>query len=146
MIALVVLLFVSLALMQTALVSISANMKNNVRNAAVSIAEDRMNEVRSYTWANIQSDPATTAITLASCQDEQECLCQTGQGCTGTGYDSDYPDEKDRSFRNITIPFGTRLVVTTMPNGFDKQVTIVVRGVYKDKCYSYVTSTIVGQQ
>jgi len=46
MIALVVLLIVSLALMQTALVSINSNMTNVLRDEAVSIAEMRMNEAR----------------------------------------------------------------------------------------------------
>ena len=44
MIALLVLLVVSLALMQTALVSINANMTNVLRDEAVNIAEMRMNE------------------------------------------------------------------------------------------------------
>ncbi len=48
MIALVVLLVVSLALMQTALVSIDANMTNILRDEAVGIAEMRMNEARNH--------------------------------------------------------------------------------------------------
>ena len=46
MIALVILLLVFLALMQTALVSINANMNNVFRDEAVSIAEQSMNEAR----------------------------------------------------------------------------------------------------
>ncbi len=53
MIALVVLLIVSLALMQTALVSIDANMKNVLRDEAVNIAEMRMNETRNIPFDNL---------------------------------------------------------------------------------------------
>jgi prepilin-type N-terminal cleavage/methylation domain-containing protein len=58
MIALVVLLLVFLALMQTALVSISYNMNNVLRDEAVSVADLRMNDARSQTLANLQSDAA----------------------------------------------------------------------------------------
>jgi hypothetical protein len=53
MIALVVLLIVSLALMQTALVSIDANMTNILRDEAVNIAEMRMNEARNTPFDNL---------------------------------------------------------------------------------------------
>ena len=53
MIALVVLLIVSLALMQTALVSINANMTNVLRDEAVNIAEMRMNEARNTPFDNL---------------------------------------------------------------------------------------------
>ncbi len=46
MIAFVVLLFVFLALMQTALVSIDSNMRNVLRDEAVRVAEERMNAHR----------------------------------------------------------------------------------------------------
>jgi type IV pilus assembly protein PilV len=53
MIALVVLLIVSLALMQTALVSINANMTNVLRDEAVNIAEMRMDEARNIPFDNL---------------------------------------------------------------------------------------------
>jgi type IV pilus assembly protein PilV len=53
MIALVVLLVVSLALMQTALVSINSNMTNVLRDEAVNIAEMRMNEARNTPFNNL---------------------------------------------------------------------------------------------
>lgn len=57
-IALTVLLIVLLALMQTALVSINANMINVLRDEAVSMAEERMSEAR-----NIPFDSLATGIT-----------------------------------------------------------------------------------
>lgn len=52
-IALTVLLIVFLALMQTALVSIDANMINVLRDEAVSIAEERMSEARNIPFDNL---------------------------------------------------------------------------------------------
>ena len=62
MIALVVLLIVSLALMQTALVSIDANMTNILRDEAVSIAEMRMNQARNIPFDTLVSDGADIPI------------------------------------------------------------------------------------
>jgi type IV pilus assembly protein PilV len=62
MIALVVLLVVSLALMQTALVSIDANMTNILRDEAVSIAEMRMNQARNIPFDTLVSDGADIPI------------------------------------------------------------------------------------
>jgi prepilin-type N-terminal cleavage/methylation domain-containing protein len=63
MIALVVLLLVSLALMQTALVSIDANMTNILRDEAVGIAEMRMNEARNTPFDSLASDITDIPIT-----------------------------------------------------------------------------------
>ncbi len=46
MIALVILMVVSLALMQTALLGIRENLRNAMRDEAVNIADQRMNELR----------------------------------------------------------------------------------------------------
>ncbi len=62
MIALVVLLIVSLALMQTALVSIDANMTNVLRDEAVNIAEMRMNEARNIPFDTLVSDAADIPV------------------------------------------------------------------------------------
>jgi prepilin-type N-terminal cleavage/methylation domain-containing protein len=73
MIALVVLLVVSLALMQTALVSIDANMTNILRDEAVGIAEMRMNEARNQPFASLVSDTGPLA----------GCSCPGGFPATG---------------------------------------------------------------
>jgi type IV pilus assembly protein PilV len=58
MIALVVLLLVFLALMQTALVSIDSNMKNVLRDEAVNIAEEQMNNARNVSFDTLATLPA----------------------------------------------------------------------------------------
>jgi prepilin-type N-terminal cleavage/methylation domain-containing protein len=150
MIALVVLLIVSLALMQTALVSIDANTKNSLRDEATSVAEMRINEARNLAWASLQTDASTDSdydpVTLPTCQDEQECICKTGEGCPTVGnYDANLPVKVDRTIRNMTVKFGTRRVVNTL-DATNREVRIIVRALYKDKCYSQVSSTIVRQR
>ncbi|MEJ2684538.1 MAG: type II secretion system protein [Candidatus Sulfobium sp.] len=145
MVALVVLLFVSLALMQTALVSIDANMRNSIRDEAVSVAQTRLTEARNLTWDGLVSETGASAITLPACPDDQECLCKAGEGCTVGNYDSDFPVKVPRDIRNLTVQFGTRRVVSDV-DATNRQVTIVVRAVYKDKCYSHVSSTIMRKQ
>lgn len=53
MISLVILMVVSLALMQTALLGMKENLRNAIRDEAVNIAEQRMNELRSTATASI---------------------------------------------------------------------------------------------
>jgi prepilin-type N-terminal cleavage/methylation domain-containing protein len=60
MIALVVLLLVFLALMQTALVNIESNMLNALRDEAVNIAEENMNAARNTPFAGLTSLPVAT--------------------------------------------------------------------------------------
>jgi type IV pilus assembly protein PilV len=53
MIALVILLVVSLALMQTAIIGMNVNLQNILRDEAVNIAEMRMNQLRSLPYDSI---------------------------------------------------------------------------------------------
>jgi prepilin-type N-terminal cleavage/methylation domain-containing protein len=55
LIALVVLLLVSLAMMQTALVSIDSNMRNVLRDEAVSIAEMGMSEAKNTSFSSLSA-------------------------------------------------------------------------------------------
>lgn len=63
MIALVIVLLVFLALMQTALVSIESNTVNILRDEAVSVAEMRMNQARNIPFASLVSDAAAVPVT-----------------------------------------------------------------------------------
>ena len=62
MIALVILLLVFLALMQTALVSINANMNNILRDEAVTIAEQQIIEGRNTPFGGLVSDLAAVDV------------------------------------------------------------------------------------
>jgi prepilin-type N-terminal cleavage/methylation domain-containing protein len=59
MIALVVMLLVFFALMQTALVGIDSNMLNSLRSEAVNVAEMRMNQAMNEPFAGIVSDASS---------------------------------------------------------------------------------------
>lgn len=61
-IALVVLLLVFLALMQTALLSIDSNMINVLRDEAVNIADEQMNETKNAAFDTITSVAATPVL------------------------------------------------------------------------------------
>lgn len=63
MIALVVLLLVFLALMQTALLSIDANMTNAMRDEAVNVAEIRMTEARNAAFDSLAPGTVTATVT-----------------------------------------------------------------------------------
>ncbi len=78
MIALVVVLVVFLALMQTALVSIDSNMINILRGEAVSIAEMRMNEARNMTFDSLASAaPETVSRNLRNITNFQYTVTRT---------------------------------------------------------------------
>ncbi len=62
MMAFLVLLVTSLALMQTALVSIESNMKNVLRDEAASVAEQRLNDARSTPFDAVVSDPTPPVV------------------------------------------------------------------------------------
>jgi len=63
LIAMVVFLLVSLAMMQTALVGIDANSRNFLRDEAVNVTEQRMSEARNRPFASLISDAADVPIT-----------------------------------------------------------------------------------
>src|SRR4030042_2438093 len=128
MIALVVLLLVSLALMQTALVSIDANMTNVLRDEAVDIAEMRMNEARNLPFT-ATVDNLTSDIGSLSGAD-----CPTAFSATGVPI--------QRNLRNIkNFDFCTNRVVT--PLGTDtKQVTITVGWRWNGADYTHSITTI----
>lgn len=62
MLALVILLIASLALMKTAMLGISMNVQNTLRDEAVNVAEMEVNFLRSQSFANINSAATYTVI------------------------------------------------------------------------------------
>jgi len=117
MIALVVLLLVSLALMQTALISIDSNMNNQLRDEALSIAEEWV--IRSR---NIPFDNLTT-----------NSLSQSGTGV----------DTITRNFRNITNQTFTVTSIVTDRGIDNKQVGVTVAWTWKAQPFNHNMSSIV---
>jgi len=143
LIAMTVLLFVSLALMQTALVSIDSNMINILRDEAINIAEMRMEEARNSP-SLISDSPDGNTCTFPACKD----ATPLGKG--------PYPVVVTREIRNIThenpcaggkkgFIFGTQRTVTPL-SGDNLQVTVLVRWQYKDECYTHTISSILRRE
>jgi prepilin-type N-terminal cleavage/methylation domain-containing protein len=115
MIALVILLLVFLALMQTALLSINANMNNLLRDEAVSLAEQHMIFIR-----NMPFDNVTETIGF---QDE------TIAGDT-------------RNFRSFSVPYTVQRRVTDQ--GLDnKQVDITVSWTWKGETFTHSINAVL---
>jgi len=133
MIALVIVLLVFLALMQTALVSIESNTVNLLREEAVSIAEMRMNQSRSVLFTNLVSD----AGSLSGCD------CPTGFSSTG--------DCVKRDIRSMSqFNFCTNLTCQELggdgncatDDSDNKQIIITVGWKWKGNPYRHSITTI----
>jgi len=125
MIALVVLLLVFLALMQTALVSIDSNMINVMRDEAVNIAEGRMYELRNLSF------------------DDSDLNDTDGNFIT----ENDIP----KAFRNASVTFTPSRKIDDI-NTDSKQVDITVTWEWKERTtangdpYTHTISTVLRRQ
>ena len=133
MIALVILLLVFLALMQTALVSIDANMKNVLRDEAVSIAEQRINEARSNSFNALSFN--TLVVSDAG-------ALPAGVDCPGTFA---VGVRIQRNFRNIiNKDFCTNQTVTPLgATGDVRQVNIRVIWNWKGEAFNHGITTLI---
>jgi hypothetical protein len=121
MIALVILLIVMLALMQTVTLGISSNVTNLLRDEATKIAELRIAELRNKLF----TDGALAAT-------------------AGT----DEVPVTRREFRNFAVDFTRRRTITDL-GGDDKRVDITITWEWRNRTvaggnpYTYTVSTIV---
>ena len=123
LIALVILLIVSMALMQTSLLVTSTNMQNALRDEAVAIADQRLSDLRNTQW----TQEATDTVLLAT----------SPTGSTETTV--------TKQFRGINVDYTPKRIVTDI-NGSTKQVTMVYTWSYKNKQYEHRVSTILTKQ
>jgi type II secretory pathway pseudopilin PulG len=139
MIALLVLLFVSLALMQTALVSIESNMKNVLRDEAVSIAEARIAEAR----GSASTTGSYTALVSDSIADSRLNATNCGPDfMTPSGGEGVYMLRGLKSRQDF--PFCTYVQVDDLGAGVeDKQVRVFVSWNWKGEFYNHTSSTIL---
>lgn len=134
LIALVVFLLISLALMQTALVVIDSNMINVLRDEAVNIAEMRMNDARNLGFTETVNNLISDAGALAGAN------CPAGFSPTGLLV--------ERAFRNIKasdFDFCTNRAVNDLDTD-NKEVTITVGWIWKGQDYTHTIATIVRRQ
>jgi prepilin-type N-terminal cleavage/methylation domain-containing protein len=121
MISLVILLIVSLALMQSALLGMSTNVENSLRDEAVNVAEMRMNQLVSL--------PFTDAIIAP------------GLLPTPPVAEADI----SRKLRNAIVIYTPTRTITDL-NADSKQITISVAWSYKGQRYTHGTMSIMRKQ
>lgn len=132
LVALVVLLLISLAMMQTALLGIDANMINILRDEAVKIADMRMAEARNLPFTETVDSLVTDTSLLSG------ATCPAGFSATGVLV--------EREFRNISgFDFCTNRTVNVL-DVENKQVNITVGWVWKGESYTHAISTIIKRQ
>lgn len=130
MISLIVLLLVFMGLMQSALLGIDSNMRNILRDEAIKIAAERMEETRNMPFDSIVSDPAPGDNLMLP-------ACANPPVSDGGPYEVGI----QRNFRNIIgFDYGTRMTVTNLALAAPvqtKQIQILVRWEYRGECYTH---------
>ncbi len=141
----VVLLITSLALMQTALVSISSNMHNVLRDEAASIAEMRMNDARSTPFAQLVPDSDNMTYSDHTTQvPSSKCPAQFTGSPNNFGTRGVYIERNMKKI--VNFGFCTHSAVTTMSDGNTKQVTVTVGWIWKGTGYIHTSTTMVTSQ
>jgi type IV pilus assembly protein PilV len=124
MIAMVFLMIVSLALVQTSLLGVQENLRNSLREEAVRIADQKIGDLRARAWTQTFTDlllnsagtPTTTTVT--------------------------------RNLRSFQKDFIVRTTISDIPpaNPINKQITVNVAWAYKGSPFSHSTSVIMGRK
>lgn len=127
LIAMVLLLIVGLALMQTANVALLENVKNTVRDEAISVAEVTMNDLRARSW---------TAIPVYMDSELNNTFGVLVPATTPT---------VTRHFRNFQIDYGIRKAITDVGTDI-KQVTVEVKWTTRGQEYNHTITNIVRKQ
>jgi prepilin-type N-terminal cleavage/methylation domain-containing protein len=140
--ALVVLLVVFFALMQTALVGIDSNMRNTLRGEAVNAAEIRMNEMRNMPFTGIVSD----ALSPLS---DYDSSCSSGCDDCPSGFSTGKCICRDvksiPKFKFCTnlrcSDFGAETSCAT-DDSDNRQITVTVGWKWKGHDYNHTITTI----
>lgn len=114
MIAMVILLFVALAMMQTALVTIESNARNVIRDEGTRLASDRLNELR-----YVDADDLLTVY----------------DGSTGP---------EDRQMRNMTVQYTVTNTVTMLATDKAVRLDVKVEWTWRGQTFDASLSTIRG--
>ncbi|MEJ2253428.1 MAG: type II secretion system protein [Nitrospirota bacterium] len=125
MVALLILLFVSVALMQTALVSIDSNMRNVLRDEAVRLAEKTVSDVRTTPFSHPSLDVGVHPPTKA----DLKLRGFTGASAT-----------EGKDF------FTIKNTVVDLNNDNNKRVDVLVQWTWKGLAYNTTISTTRSRQ
>jgi type IV pilus assembly protein PilV len=127
MISLLILMVVALAVMQTALVGMNANLQNALRDEAVKIVDLRMDELRSKatgTFFDGSGYPADGGLTIVNNYAEPVI---------------------SRNFRAATVYYAPTRTVSSI-NADTKQVTMSVAWPFRGQTYTHSVTTIMRRQ
>jgi type IV pilus assembly protein PilV len=121
MISLVILLFVSLAVLQTAMVGMNTNLQNSMRDEAVNVVDFRMNELRSMATGTWFDGGDLTVITNPTIVVEPAI---------------------SRTLRGAGVTYTPTRTVSSI-NADTKQITMSVGWKYRGKDYTHSVTTIM---
>jgi type II secretory pathway pseudopilin PulG len=150
LVALVILLLVSLAVMQTAIMSIDSNASAALREEAIRIAEQRMNDANSLVYNS--ANKALLSSSVNPCPPSSQNLVQSGASDTASLTSTDCPSVVFRADfsngwvckRNVgslsNFSFFTNSTVTD--RGTYAQVSVTVGWQWKGNDYRHSISTI----
>ncbi len=127
LIALLILMVVALAVMQTALVSINTNLQNSLRDEAVNVADLRMDELRSLATGTLfdgSGNPANNDLTIVNKYTEPVI---------------------PRNIRAASINYQPYRTVSAI-DADTKQVTMEVDWSFRGQKYMHSVTTIVRRQ
>ncbi len=123
LVAMVLSLIISLALLQTSLIGIEHNVKNSIRDEAVGIAEKRINELRGTSWPG--------ALTPND-------LSDTGGVFTAFTVEPTL----QRNIRTASVTFTPTKNIDDLDSN-TKQVTVRVSWTWKGATYTHSATTVL---
>jgi hypothetical protein len=126
MISLVILMVVSLAVMQTALVGMNTNLQNSIRDEAVNVVDLRMNELHSMSTGTF-FDGGNAAI---------------GDLTIVTNYVEPFIS---RTFRSASVSYTPTRTVSTI-DANTKQITMSVGWDYRGQHFTHSVTSIMRRQ
>lgn len=134
LVAMVIIIVALLGLVQATLLSIDYNLRNLLRDEAVRIAEQRMDEARNLAFTetadNLVNDSTDSSLNANICP--ANFITNFGQNGVRIS----------RDFKNINFDFCTNRNITVIDSN-NKQVTITVGWRWKGEDYTHTISTIM---
>lgn len=123
MIAMLLSLIIFLALMQTSLISINQNMRNNLRDEAGRIADLRMSALKNLPFDNAALDD-TNAV-------------------AGTGTTTTDNTGISRTIRSFTVKFAPITTVVDTVNTDTKELTVTVAWAWRGQTFTNSVTTVL---
>ncbi len=127
MIALVILLLVFMGLIQASIVSIGANMRNEIRDEATRLTSDIMTQLRAAPFDDLDRSPITAAPATPDPANFTVVAALT-----------------TRSIRNTTIPYTVNVTIQLLDTDH-KQITITTQWTWQGETMTHTIVTYIGR-